>query len=119
MTAFLVLISFLSDCSTRSSQFTMEPAVGFEPTTCRLRIVWLGCLDVFVSGSHCWQGFANAPGEIWSVIGSQCGVVDPGTQAQFCERQCPVHKVHAVKIAIDETVREMFDVKLGRSARVC
>ena len=50
MTAFLVLISFLSDCSTRPSQLTVEPAVGFELTTCRLRIVWLGCLYVFVLG---------------------------------------------------------------------
>lgn len=38
--------------------------------------------------------------------------------AQFFERQCPAHQVRAAEIAIDETVREMFDVKLGPSARV-
>jgi hypothetical protein len=63
-------------------------------------------------------GVANPRREILGVTGGVGGVVDPRMAAQFCERQCPAHKVDAVKIAIDETVREMFDVKLGPSARV-
>src|SRR6476620_7092698 len=68
------------------------------------------------SGLHCWQGCANAPGEIWNIIGSQRDVVDPRTPAQFFKRQCPVHQARAVQIAIDEAVEEMLDVKLADSA---
>ena len=68
------------------------------------------------SGLHCWQGCANPLGEIWSVIGSQRGVVDLGTPAQFFKRQCLVHQARAVKIAIDEAVEQMLDVKLADSA---
>ena len=65
---------------------------------------------------HCWQGCANALEEIWSVIGSQCGVVDQGTPAKFFKRQRPIHQARAVKIAIDEAVEQMLDVKLADPA---
>jgi len=65
---------------------------------------------------HCWQGCANALGEIWSVIGTQRDVVDSRTSAQFFKRQRPVHQARAVQIAIDEAVEQVFDVKLADSA---
>src|SRR5215467_12960495 len=57
------------------------------------------------------QGNAYALGEIRSVVGSQRGLVDSGTPAQFVKRQSIVDQSCAIDIAIDEAVEEMTDIK--------
>src|SRR5215472_12788121 len=57
------------------------------------------------------QGGAYALGEIRSVVGSERGIVDSGTPAQFVKRQGVVDQSCAIDIAIDEAVEEMTDIK--------
>ena len=59
-------------------------------------------------------------GEIRSVVGSQRGLVDSTTPAQLVKRQGVVYQSCAIDIAIDETVKEMTDIKSADPpGRVC
>src|SRR4030095_14590240 len=66
------------------------------------------------------QRGANASGEIRSIVGSLCGLIDPRTPAQLVKRQGIVDQSSTIDIAIDETVEKMTDIKSPNPAgRVC
>src|SRR5882724_12799967 len=59
----------------------------------------------------CRQGFANALGEIFSVLGSQCSLIDVRTPPQFFKWQVRVQDACVIEIAIAPAVQDVADIQ--------
>ena len=66
---------------------------------------------------RCRQGFANALGEVFSVPGSQCSLIDVRTPPEFLKWQVRVQDACVIEIAIAPAVQDMADIKLADPAR--
>lgn len=72
--------------------------------------------DSWTLGMHCWQGCPDAFREIGCAISGLRRLVNQGTPPEFIKRQCRVNPARVVEVAVDQTIKEMADVKTAGSS---